>query len=561
MKAGLRITRELRNKMTSKKVIFQRMLERGFYPRELPPTFGTVNYGTLLTSKPEFLRPQSSFAGETIFLDGATFQGNHRTFGVINPINYALLSHFLSENWKLIEKVMELSSFSAFKVVFPDKVDVAGRSFHRSSFSSKQKKQAYLSSAYPSVVHLDINRFYGSIYSHSVPWAVLGKAEALKRHVAKTLDKHWSAELDRLVRACNRNQTIGIPIGPDTSRVVSEIVLSRIDHELKTNGAGLQMQQVFHNIDDYEIGVESTAEADKVIARFEKEIRKFELRSHDGKTKVLSGQIPANVRWEPKFTPLGDLEGDTFLDGLFGVIASERENNQDSNIVGYALSRFAKKIASCPNKDLSLRHLQTLLFSSPRFVSWVAPLFVGLKGGKNLDKGQKRLLRWGLEECARKHDTVSLLWFLYLHLYFDLKISKAQRDVCLEVESVLVDLSLAHANHNGLIKSGITKARERYSSLELSSTAWLYLYETEKRSWTDAVKKAKIGKPEDPGKFFKLMSANDVHFYDVEAFGVSAFQWSLDEQNFLEKQEDADFSADWDDLGIEDEQDEDFFFY
>ena len=87
------------------------------------------------------------------------------------------------------------------------------------------------------------------------------------------------------------------------------------------------------------------------------------------------------------------------------------------------------------------------------------------------------------------------------------------------------------------------------------------MYETEKRSWTDAVKKAKIGKPEDPGKFFKLMSANDVHFYDVEAFGVSAFQWSLDEQNFLEKQEDADFSADWDDLGIEDEQDEDFFFY
>ena len=249
--------------MANKDVIFQRLLERGFYPRELPPTFRTIKYGSLLASKPDYLKPQKDFSGETVFLDGATFQGNHRTFGVINPINYALLSEFLARNWPDVEKVMAISQFSAFKVVFPDNTVVGGRAFQRSSFSGKLKKQAYLSSSYPSVVHLDINRFYGSIYSHSIPWAVLGKPEALKQHKAKTLDTHWSAELDRLVRACNRNQTIGIPIGPDTSRVVSELVLSRIDHELKKNGSGLRKRQVFHNIDDYEIGVENATEAER----------------------------------------------------------------------------------------------------------------------------------------------------------------------------------------------------------------------------------------------------------------------------------------------------------
>jgi hypothetical protein len=542
-------------------VIFQRLLERGFYPRELPPTFRTSNFGALLASKPEYLKPQKDFSGETIFLDGATFQGNHRTFGIINPINYALLSEFLAGNWPEIEKVMALSQFSAFKVAFPDNLKVGGRAFERSSFSGKLKKQAYLSSAYPSVVHLDINRFYGSIYSHSIPWAVLGKSEALKRYEDKTLDTHWSAQLDRLVRACNRNQTIGIPIGPDTSRAVSEIVLSRIDHELKKDGAGLRKRQVFHNIDDYEIGVESTTEAETLIARFEKEIRKFELRSHDAKTRVLSGELPENLRWEPKFNLLKGLNDEEFLDGFFALLASERDAHPSSNIVGYGLSRFAKKLASCPDRELTLRHLQTLLYSSPRFVSWVAPLFVGLKGGGDLDQAQKRLLRWGVEECSRRHDIVSLLWFLYLHLQFDLKLSKAQKNLCFEVESVLVDLVLAHADHNDLVKGGFQDTQQRYLSSSLASSAWLFLYETEKRGWNAAVKTKKIGQSEDPKKFFKLMKENDIHFYDVEAFGVSAFPWNLSENDFYPAHGNAEDWSEFDDFDTEEDNGEDFFFY
>ncbi|MCE8006309.1 RNA-directed DNA polymerase [Aestuariivita sp.] len=547
--------------MASKDVIFQRLLERGFYPRELPPTFRTVKFGSLLASKPAYLKPQKDFSGETVFLDGATFQGNHRTFGVINPINYALLSEFLAENWSDVEKVMAISQFSAFKVVFPDNVTVGGRAFQRSSFSGKLKKQAYLSSAYPSVVHLDINRFYGSIYSHSIPWAALGKPEALKQHKAKTLEKHWSAELDRLVRACNRNQTIGIPIGPDTSRVVSELVLSRIDHELKKNGPGLKKRQVFHNIDDYEIGVENTTEAERVIARFEKEIRKFELRSHDGKTGVISGELPENLRWEPKFNLLKGLEDEEFLDGLFALLASERDAYPGSNVVGYGLSRFAKKIASCSDKELSLRHLQTLLYSSPRFVSWVAPLFVGLKGGDDLDQPQKRMLRWGVEECSRRHDIVSLLWFLYMHLQFDLKLSKALKKLCFEVESVLVDLVLAHADHNGLVKGGFAEALGRYQNASLGSSAWLFLYESEARGWKSAVSAKKIGQSEDPKKFFKLMNDNDVHFYDVSAFGVSAFPWSLGENDFYPSHEDTEDWLDFDEIDVGEDEDEDYFFY
>jgi hypothetical protein len=525
--------------VTSKEVIFQRLLERGFYPRELPPTFRTVNFGSILSSKPQYLNPQKEFSGETIFLDGATFQGNHRTFGVINPINYALLAEFLASNWPEIEKVMDISQYSSFKIVFLDKVGIGGRAFVRSPFKGKLAKQAHLSSAYPYVVHLDINRFYGSIYSHSIPWAVLGKAEAVKRHEDKTLDEHWSAKLDRLVRACKRNQTIGIPIGPDTSRVVSEIILSRVDYEFRSNGKKLRKRQVFHNIDDYEIGVESIAEAERTIARFEKEIRKFELRSHDGKTRVVSGELPENLRWEHKFNLLKKLDDTDFLDGFFSLLAIECQSHPGSNVIGYGLTRFAKRIAACLDKELSLRHLQTLLYSSPRYVSWVAPLFIGLIGGNDLSESQKRMLGWGLEECSRRHDIVSLLWFLYIHIHFDLKISASHKKLCFDVESVLVDLVLAHADHNDLIRGGFVEAQERYVNSSLSSSAWLYLYETEVRGWKAAVSEKKIGQPEDHKKFYKLMKENAVHFYDVSAFGVSEFTWNLVEEDFHRDQADS----------------------
>ena len=368
-------------------------------------------------------------------------------------------------------------------------------------------------------------------------------------------------KLDRLVRACNRNQTIGIPIGPDTSRVVSELVLSRIDHELKKNGSGLKKRQVFHNIDDYEIGVENTTEAERVIARFEKEIRKFELRSHDGKTGVISGELPENLRWEPKFNLLKGLEAEEFLDGFFSLLASERVAHSGSNIVGYGLSRFAKKIASCSDKELSLRHLQTLLYSSPRFVSWVAPLFVGLKGGDALNQAQKRMLRWGVQECSRRHDIVSLLWFLYLHLQFDLKLTKTLKKLCFEVEFVLVDLMLAHADHNALLKGGFAEALGRYQNMGLSSSGWLFLYETEARGWKSATGVNKIGQSGDPKNFFKLMKDNDVHFYDVAAFGVSAFPWSLVENDFNPEEDDGEAWLDFDELEAEDDENEPFFIY
>ena len=189
-----------------------RLLNRGFYPTELPPVFRTRRFSRIEGLIPQDLR----YWGSTTFFDGATYKGHLRTFGVINPISYLFLSRHIADEWGQIASVLRLSRCTGARPAFPSG-GTDGRAITVASIASQRTAQRHLASAYPVIATLDINRFYGSIYTHSIPWAVLGKQEAKAAMANGTLNGTWSDVLDRLTRNCNQRQTVGIAIGPDTS--------------------------------------------------------------------------------------------------------------------------------------------------------------------------------------------------------------------------------------------------------------------------------------------------------------------------------------------------------
>ena len=78
-------------------------------------------------------------------------------------------------------------------------------------------------------VQADISNFYPSIYTHSVCWALVGKDVSKKDRD----DQKWFNKIDKAIRSCQDRESIGIHIGPDTSGIIAEIILSQIDKELK----------------------------------------------------------------------------------------------------------------------------------------------------------------------------------------------------------------------------------------------------------------------------------------------------------------------------------------
>lgn len=83
-----------------------------------------------------------------------------------------------------------------------------------------------LEKKYPCFWTLDVSKCFDSIYTHSLSWAVKGK-EFTKRNLG--VSSTFAQEFDSTMCYANHSETNGIIIGPEVSRIFSEIILQRVD--------------------------------------------------------------------------------------------------------------------------------------------------------------------------------------------------------------------------------------------------------------------------------------------------------------------------------------------
>lgn len=82
-----------------------------------------------------------------------------------------------------------------------------------------------LEQKYPYMLIIDISGCFYHIYTHSVAWAVKGKEIAKKNAQVDTFEN----DFDHLMQHCNYNETNGIIVGPEVSRIFAEIILQAVD--------------------------------------------------------------------------------------------------------------------------------------------------------------------------------------------------------------------------------------------------------------------------------------------------------------------------------------------
>jgi hypothetical protein len=187
------------------------LLSRGYFPRELPPTFSTATFGQVVgggwpTLPPAFrdkatkAQPLRHSLARTGFL--------RRILTLPNPIPYANLCWEIVTGWADIQAVIAKGSLSRSKPEFNPK---AGR-----SVLPLVPIQADLMPIRPEVragaralLRTDMSRCYGSIYTHSIPWALHTKPVAKAR---RNDDSLLGNRLDLWLRNAQDSQTVGIAI-------------------------------------------------------------------------------------------------------------------------------------------------------------------------------------------------------------------------------------------------------------------------------------------------------------------------------------------------------------
>jgi hypothetical protein len=142
---------------------------------------------------------------------------------------------------------------------------------------------------FDAMVQLDISRCFDSIYTHSLAWALIGK-QAVKAGLGAS-NKTFPGLFDELIRSLNYNETNGIVIGPEFSRIYAECLLQKIDQNVidaLRSDYGLEHKRdyrVFRYLDDYFIFFNAESTYSLFYEVLGRELSQYKLALNTSKVK------------------------------------------------------------------------------------------------------------------------------------------------------------------------------------------------------------------------------------------------------------------------------------
>jgi hypothetical protein len=252
------------------------LVEKGYFPRELPPPFSTAKLVNLLVRDPTAL-PRDGARTQCVRHNLARPGGFRRPLQVPNPRSFVPLADEFEAQWPAIRKHIRANNFSISRPVVTRTLERAVRPRFRLGERERLRPRDWRGQRF--VLRTDVNQFYSSLYTHSIPWALEGKQKA-KRNIGKTP----SDGLDKGIRNLSDGQTMGVPIGPDTSFLAAEIVLTAVDKSL----ASKLSLRGHRYLDDYELAFTTRAAAEEAQALLEDALAEYELAINPTKTETSS---------------------------------------------------------------------------------------------------------------------------------------------------------------------------------------------------------------------------------------------------------------------------------
>lgn len=365
------------NTGTARNRVLHTLLSHGYFPRELPPPFVTVPWADLACS-PERINlppsvpltksPKNAFVACMCKHTLTHPTGARRKLGIPNPISQLLLCEVVADGTAELRQHWDAGQRPFLSASRPMFWPSHGRAFvPRYSLDARTRLRLRTRSAARWVVHTDVAQFYGSIYTHSIPWALHGKASAKSN---KNNFGMLGNRLDLAVRNGQDMQTIGVPIGPDTSLVVAETILKSVDMAVQTASSEAVG---FRFIDDFEISFLARRDAERCLSVIESALHQFELSLNPKKTRIEEVPATLNSTWVDRLRevrPTGPRVSAREVERLASVAFECAAMNPHDSVLKFALATLTGLV---PKDREAAQHLQALAFnaisSSPSAVS------------------------------------------------------------------------------------------------------------------------------------------------------------------------------------------------
>lgn len=512
-------------------------LSKGYFPKELPVTFVTQSFAKNARNIIKDWEAQKVFSKRSAkdFKSNKTFPSGksgykelntepevltkpkrtyeRRTIHLTHPIPQSLLCFEISQDWQALQKILSRQIYSQDKIIFSEHYS---RGIKDINFPLHRAKKAYVSATSDWLVKTDVSRFYPSIYTHSIAWAAYGK-EKVKSDLKK-YNGSFADRLDVLVRGCNRNQTIGIPIGPETSRIIAEIVSTGVDREFATLESKIPLATIDRLQDDWVIGMNSLDEAERALSHLVAAYRKYSLDINGSKTSVTHILKSSTDDWKTEISSFlshrpGALLG-TRLATFLQLSLKLQLQNPSEPVVNYVLA----VIEGTRFSDDDLPELESFLLAcaaiSPGSMDQICRIILNIEHFTRKLSKERITLRFLdlFKKNLQKGATFECIWIL--HTLRGMKVNIDGRsiiDMCSDVPSSVLRILLMDISSSGKLAGKLpldTWRDEATDERTRTDWTWLYAYEGLRRGWLSD-KYGLLNK-----SFFLPMHSRNVFFYD-----------------------------------------------
>lgn len=348
--------------------ILEGLINYGLFSDKLPPIFdGQSFYEYCKNNTPLF----ANTSKESNYIKYETMRNINlpRHLGIPNPMNYYKLCSFISSNWDSIKEHFKKQTQNQKQKV--SRIHIRKMKDEKTIFQMNYKNYRadgpgevdfLLGAKY--VVNADISTCFPSMYTHSLPWALVGR-----NYAKKNRDKHhWFNQLDFYVRGTTNGETHGILIGPHASNILSEIILVCIDSDLVDKG-----WKYIRNIDDYTCYVSSYEDAQRFLVDINDALKKYNLMLNHKKTKVLVLPLTSTQQWVRKLSvlPTSNASYLNYKDlkvSMDTAIELLHSNDNNAAILNYLIKVVSRKELSKSAKQYYIKNILHLSIIFPYLI-------------------------------------------------------------------------------------------------------------------------------------------------------------------------------------------------
>lgn len=307
----------------------------------------------------------------------------YRRIQIANPYIYYLLVRTITEagNWNTIKQHFidkrrpNISVASLPKVKKPKQKAQVGVDIP-AWWENYEQESIALALKYQYVFVTDITDCYGSIYTHTIPWSLYGKAYS-KEHRS---EKNLGNTIDHYMGAMNYDQTNGIPQGSVLFDLIAEMVLAYADSclydKLKAKGYEDKDYYVLRYRDDYRIFANSKEKLEGGVKVLQDVLIDLNFRMNASKTHLSEETVLSSIKGD-KLAYLSETPIYKGKQSLFSTVQKEllyvlqfAQKHPNSGMVARLLSKLLNRLGKTKLKDENMRVLISItveiMMTSPR---------------------------------------------------------------------------------------------------------------------------------------------------------------------------------------------------